>query len=133
MFNWYYRFMAGRHGIDQLNFALLIVWAACAFINIFIGSFVFRLIMLVFPLLFLLRALSKDNYRRERENAKFMNVWQKVRGWGNLQSLRIKQFRTHRFFRCPACSATIRIPKRTGRVTVRCTRCGHEFQKRILF
>lgn len=133
MFNWYTRFMYGRHGMDQLNFALLIAWAFCAFLNIILGSYIFRIVMLIFPLLCLLRMLSKDGYRRERENAKFVNVWRKVSGWFSLQKLRMTQFKTHRFFKCPACGSIIRIPKRKGKVTIRCSRCRHEFQKYVLF
>lgn len=127
------RFMYGRYGNDKLNVALLVLWVAFAAVNLFVHSLYLYLIGLVFPILCICRMFSKNTERRYRENAKFEGIWNKIKGKFQLQTLKIKQFKTHRFFKCPACSATIRIPKRKGKVTVRCTRCGHTFEKKILF
>lgn len=133
MFNRIRQFMYGRYGNDKLNMALIIVWMAIALLNLFLRSWIYYPISLLFIFLMFYRMLSKNIERRYQENQKFERLLNPIKGKLHLQILKIKQFKTHRFFKCPACKATIRIPKRTGKVTVRCTKCGHEFQKRILF
>lgn len=140
MGNWFYnlrnrlsQFMYGRYGSDKLNIAVMIVWMACAFINVFIQSTIFYMALSIFPILIFYRMLSRNINKRYRENARFEGLLNKFTGKFRLQITKIKQFKTHRFFKCPACKATIRIPKRTGKVTVRCTKCGHQFDKKIWF
>lgn len=134
MFNRFRQFMYGRYGNDKLNIALLVVWMLFAFVNLFLNlHIVYYAVSLFFMLVIFYRMFSKDIQRRYRENARFERVFYNVKGVFHLQILKIKQFKTHRFFKCPACRATIRIPRRTGKVTVTCTRCRHTFEKRIWF
>ena len=127
------QFMYGRYGNDKLNVALLIAWMMCAFVNIFLKSPILYAVGIGFAILCFLRMFSKNTYKRSNENAKFEKVFHAVKVKFNLQILKIKQRNTHRFFKCPACRATIRVPKRVGKMDVRCTKCGHRFEKTIRF
>ena len=133
MRNWFYRFMAGRYGSDRLNFAIIVLWMILAVINIFVHSTILYALNFVFVILCFYRMFSRNIYQRSRENETFEHLYSKVKGRLHLQILKIQQFKTHRFFRCPACKATIRIPKQKGSLHIRCTKCGHEFQKTIRF
>lgn len=134
MFNRFRQFMYGRYGNDKLNIALLVLWMLLAFVNLFLRlNAAYYAVSLFFLLVIFYRMLSRDIERRYRENAWFERIWSRVKGSCRLQLLKIRQFRTHRFFKCPACRATVRIPRRTGKLTVTCTRCGHTFEKRIWF
>ncbi len=131
MGNWFYRFMAGRYGMDKLNIALIGVWIAFGVINLFFHSIILYSVGLLFAAVCLVRVLSRNVTQRSHENAVFEKFFGRFSGFWKLQSLKIKQFKTHRFFKCPYCRATIRIPKRRGEFTVRCTRCGKEFRKKL--
>ena len=49
------------------------------------------------------------------------------------QYLKIRDFKTHRYVRCPFCKAQLRLKKRTGVQQIHCPRCGEDFKKNILF
>ncbi|MBO7290333.1 MAG: hypothetical protein J6U62_02605, partial [Bacteroidaceae bacterium] len=42
---------------------------------------------------------------------------------------RIKD-RSHRYFRCPNCKQTVRVPKGQGKINIRCPKCGESFIKK---
>lgn len=126
----YRRFMYGRYGSDQLNIALLVAAVATSLLSsilsIFLrGSWVYTFIL--WPLFALLmygllgfsffRMLSRNIYRRQRENQR----------WKNL-CLRVTD-RNHRYFRCPHCRQTMRVPRNRGKINIRCPKCGEKFTK----
>ena len=126
----YRRFMYGRYGSDQLNIALLVAEVATSLLSsilsIFLrGSWVYTFIL--WPLFALLmygllgfsifRMLSRNIYRRQRENQR----------WKNL-CLRVTD-RNHRYFRCPHCRQTMRVPRNRGKINIRCPKCGEKFTK----
>ena len=43
---------------------------------------------------------------------------------------RWSQRREYRFFKCPRCGITARVPRGKGKIRITCPRCGHEFEKR---
>ena len=126
----YRRFMYGRYGSDQLNIALLVAAVATSLLSsilsIFLrGSWVYTFIL--WPLFALLmygllgfsifRMLSRNIYRRQRANQR----------WKNL-CLRVTD-RNHRYFRCPHCRQTMRVPRNRGKINIRCPKCGEKFTK----
>ncbi len=124
------RFMYGRYGSDQLNMALLITAIALSLLNgifsaIFRGNPVMAIISLIlslltYALLFyeLFRCFSRSIYKRRRENQRFLNFWNRLRD------------RSHRYFRCPQCRQTVRVPKNRGKINIRCPKCGEKFIKK---
>ena len=38
--------------------------------------------------------------------------------------------KTHRYFRCPQCRATVRVPKGKGQIRITCPHCKHQFIKK---
>ncbi len=124
------QFMYGRYGSDQLNMALLIAAVVLSILNsifsaIFRGNAAMSIISLVVSLLIyalfgyqLFRTLSRNIYKRRRENQRFMLLWNRLRD------------RNHRYFRCPQCRQTVRVPKHRGKINIRCPKCGEKFIKK---
>lgn len=128
-------FMQDRYGFDQLNFALLITSLIVSIISGFIFVWnvrlIFRLIDLALLVIVVLRFLSKNIDARARENMKFHTVWDKISGWFKFQNRRFRDGQTHRYYHCPSCKAQLRVKNIKGKHTIRCPRCGAQFEKKI--
>lgn len=123
------RFMAGRNGVDQLNRALLWVYLILAIIGMFLKIVTF-LALAVMILLFW-RTFSKNIYKRQAENRKYLTIAWKVKSFLNLQHRKFTERKTHRYRSCPSCKATVRLPYKKGKHTVCCPKCRKDFQVKI--
>ena len=127
--------MQGRYGIDELNVFLLILSAVLNIVSRFIFSWVVRLIIRLIALALLviavLRFLSRDVEARSRENKLVKPVLGAIGGWFSLTYKRFRDGRTHRYYKCPACKAQLRVKNVKGKHTIRCPKCGHRFDKTI--
>lgn len=131
------QFMYGRYGVDQLGFALVVLGCVLTFVlslvrmpyqKLFV-SLLLRLVGMIPYLLFLLRALSRNLEKRRRENEKFLKFWVPVREFFKTKYSHFKD-KDHRFFKCPNCSRTLRVPKGKGKIEISCPHCGRKFKKR---
>lgn len=128
--NWLRKLMMGRYGSDQLSIVLIVFS--------FILSFIVQLINL--PLLApisyiplgicLFRVLSKDIAKRRMENYKFSILISPIYKWLKKKQKRIKDSKTHRFFKCPNCKVNLRLPKGKGKITITCTKCNTKISRR---
>jgi Type II secretory pathway, component PulF len=127
--NWLRNFMMGRYGADQLSFALIILYIVLSITAQICGWW--WLTFLLLPLLVFLfwRMFSRNYEARRKENDAFLRIWNPIKTWFKKQKAR-RTDRTHRYYHCPACSATLRVPKGKGKVSIRCPRCGKEFVKK---
>jgi uncharacterized paraquat-inducible protein A len=66
-------------------------------------------------------------YRRRQENYRYLNIKNRVTGWFRKRIKRIRDSRTHRFFRCPGCGVDVRVPRGKGKIEITCTRCRKVF------
>ena len=114
-------FMQGRYGSDQLSLALLIL----------------SIILSYIPLIFCMyRMFSKNISKRYEENRKFMNVWHptklKILNIKNKAVKKINQLKDkdHKYYKCPNCHKTLRVPKGRGKIRITCPRCHKEFSKK---
>ena len=126
---WLMRTMAGRYGVDQLNKALLWTYLACAVAAIFFEPFYFATFALLVWMFF--RIFSRNIYKRQSENQKYLRLIAKPRAWITLQQKKFADRKTHRYRTCPHCKATLRLPNRKGRHTVCCPKCKKDFEVRI--
>lgn len=122
------RFMYGRYGTDALYMFLLAAAVVLSLLNtlftaIFRTSPVFTkfvsplLMLLVFLLLGfgLFRAFSRNLTRRRAENRAFQKFWNRLCD------------RKNRYFSCPICKQTVRVPRKRGKISIRCPKCGERF------
>ena len=128
--NWLRNFMVGRYGQDHLNTALFVCAIAVWVLSLVIRTFFLRLLYFALIMLVLFRMLSRQIEKRRRENDRFLTWWWPLRRRLELQLRRLKESRTHKFFRCPGCRNTLRVPRGKGKVNITCPKCGERFQRR---
>ena len=134
------KFMMGRYGADELNrflticgWALLLLGFVLSSVNrrvaMGVGSVLVTLswAILIFSIL---RTLSKNTSKRAAENYRYFLYRNKVLGWFRQLKRRWQARKTHRYFRCPQCRATVRVPKGKGKIRITCPRCKNQFIKR---
>lgn len=124
------RFMAGRNGADQLARFVSIVSCVMLVVSLFlknIAGTVLWLLALALLVYSYFRMFSKNTGKRYAENARFLSLKYKVTGWFSRKKDRVKQMKTHRFYRCPQCGITTRIPKGKGKIKITCPKCGNQF------
>jgi len=126
----FYRFMAGRYGMDQLSRFLSFLALALIVVNFFVKSTALYAVVLALLVYIYFRTLSRNLEKRRRENAWYLRktwaVKNGVRNWTE----RAKQSRDYAFFRCPSCRAMLRVPRGKGRLRVTCRKCGNSFERR---
>ncbi|MGI6372318.1 MAG: hypothetical protein ACOX1R_03875 [Caldicoprobacterales bacterium] len=124
------RFMNGRYGGDQLTTALL----AFAILLTIISRLARMpwIIIFVYILLgiSLYRMFSKDINRRSMENYKFMMLFSPLYKRFLKFQRRLRDSKTHRYFKCPNCKTTLRVPKGKGKIIITCPRCKTRVTKR---
>ena len=121
------RFMAGRYGGDQLNNFLLIIVLIIMAVNIFIHSLVISVVYILMWGWSIIRMMSRNIYKRQAENAKFLKLWNPVKGYFKLMKNKWRDRETHVYKKCPKCKAVLRLPKKKGNHTVKCPKCGDRF------
>ena len=120
------RFMAGRNGNDQFNLFLLIVELVLIVLSSFTGGLLFVLALALLVYIYF-RMLSRNLYKRQDENGRYLRAKYKVESRLRLLLERWKQRRDYKFFVCPSCRATLRVPKGRGKIKIVCRKCGTSF------
>jgi hypothetical protein len=124
------QFMIGRNGNDELNRFLLAVDMVLILLSVIFSRGIGRIfspIALVLLGFTYYRMLSRDLIRRSDENARYFRIRERV-----LSALRVRkeqwvQRKDYKFFVCPACKATLRVPKGRGKIKIVCRKCGNSF------
>ena len=131
------RFMWGRYGIDGLYYGLLVTyfvtWFLQAVVKPDIAKAILSLIGLVALIFMLFRVFSKNIPARRKENDKFMKIWTKIKNFFILQKNKIRDFKHYTYKKCPACKATLRLPRKKGTHNVVCPKCRNRFEVKNLF
>ncbi len=125
-------FFRGRYGIDSFGYFLFIVYAVLCIINAFFGFISVQLITLLLAVYSIWRMMSRNFWKRSRENQKFLNAKKSVQTEVKLLFDRIKYIKTARFRKCKHCRAIIKLPNKRGKHTVKCPKCGKRFDVNLL-
>lgn len=118
------RFMYGRCGVDQLNIFLLIaavvlnvisllltrLGAVCAAIGVVVNLLAYGVLIW-----YLFRFFSRNLEKRILENRHFL-AWKS----------RLTD-RQNRYYRCPNCKQTVRVPRGRGKICIKCPKCSEKF------
>lgn len=120
------RFMTGRYGTDKLNMVILTCGIVLSLSSVILSSFVnlpyldLVLTLLSYALLIwaLFRTMSRQTYKRYRENQRFLQLLNKLKD------------REHRYFSCPRCHQQVRVPKGKGKINITCPKCKEKFIKK---
>ena len=123
-------FMIGRNGNDDLNRFLLgldIVFILLAVIFRNAVARIFSSLAIILLVWIYYRMFSKDLMRRNTENAKYLRTREQVFGYFRLRKEQWVQRKEYKFFVCPACKATLRVPRGRGKIKIVCKKCGNSF------
>ena len=124
------RFMSGRNGNDQLNLFILI---ADIVLLLLAGIFADSLGKVLYPLVILLlgfayfRMLSRNLCKRSEENGKYLRLRYKLMAEFRVRWERWVQRKDYKFFTCPSCKTTLRVPRGHGKIKIVCRKCGNSF------
>ena len=122
--------MSGRNGNDALNRFLLTADFVLILLSVIFSRSLSRFLM---PLVIVLlgityfRMLSRNLVRRSDENYKYLRLKEELLVHFRLAKERWVQRKDYKFFICPACKATLRVPKGRGKVKIVCRKCGNSF------
>ena len=123
------QFMYGRYGTDELGRALLYSGISLLVLSMLTGIELLNSLSLVFYVVMLVRALSRNCAAHRLENAKFLQLTQPLAR--RIRLLRnMVQDKEHRYFKCPGCGKYLRVPRGKGRITITCRSCRCSFQKK---
>ncbi len=115
-------FMSGRYGTDPLNMLILGTGLVASLLSVVISVQPVNLILwaLSYGLMIwaIFRSLSRNTYKRYLENRKFLQLRDRLRD------------RQHRYFNCPKCRQTVRVPRGKGKISITCPRCREKFVKK---
>ncbi|MFA6789814.1 MAG: hypothetical protein WCR15_09020 [Arcobacteraceae bacterium] len=125
--------MYGRYGIDKLYYGMFILFVVLMFVNVLANSLAIIILMWVVFIYMFFRILSRNIYKRQKENAVFVKALNKFISFYKLNIKRIKEFKTFRYKKCPYCKAMLHLPKKVGKHTVCCPKCKNNFHLRIWF
>lgn len=116
--------MYGRYGNDRLNTCLMALAVLFSVVGMILSRFgpVCRIVSAVLTLLayltlgfFVFRFLSRNLTKRRMENRTFLNLTAFV--WD----------RKNRYYHCPKCRQTVRVPRGRGKICIKCPKCGEKF------
>lgn len=124
------RFMVGRNGNDQLNLFLYAVDAVLLIAATLIGGQVGRWMWVaVLALLgyIYFRMFSRNLTKRREENGKFLRLLYSVQAGLKIRREKWVQRKDYKFFTCPSCKTTLRVPRGNGKIKIVCRKCGNTF------
>ena len=111
--------MRGRYGTDRLNMVILCAGLAASLLSAMLPIPVVSLVLwaLSYGLMIwaIFRSLSRNTYRRYQENRKFLLIFDRVKD------------RQNRYFACPKCRQTVRVPRGKGKISITCPKCQEKF------
>ena len=117
-----YHFMAGRYGTDRLNTVILCVGVAASILSAFFQQYWWgRLAWAVSYALMIwaiFRSLSRNINKRYQENRRFLMIFDRLKD------------RQNRYYTCPRCRQTVRVPRGKGKIAITCPRCKERFIKK---
>lgn len=116
------RFMSGRYGTDKLNSVLLWTGLVLCLLSMFMpvgwANLALSLLAQVFMVVAVLRCFSRNTYKRYQENRRFLFLLQKLKD------------REHKYFSCPKCRQSVRVPRGKGKISITCPKCREKFVKK---
>ncbi len=121
------RYISGIYGGDALNIILVTICILLALVNVFVKSYIILAVEFLIIVAAFLRALSRKFERREKENNALLGFFRRISEFFRLTRFKFRDRKTHVYRKCPDCRAVIRLPKKKGKHTVVCPRCGAKF------
>ena len=124
------RFMYGRNGMDTLSRDIYYLSLILILAEIFSKSNILYILSFIGFAYSMFRIMSRNVSSRQKENQKYY-YWKSRRlNTLNQKKLRLQDRKTHRYFKCPNCGQTLRVPKGKGRISITCPKCSNKITKK---
>ncbi len=124
------RFMAGRNGNDQLNLFLYaadaILLIAATLVRGQAGRWMWLAVLILLGYIYF-RMFSKNLTKRREENGKYLRLRYSIQAGLKLRREKWVQRKDYKFFTCPSCKTTLRVPRGHGKIKIVCRKCGNSF------
>ena len=118
----FHNFMSGRYGSDRLNMVILGLGLLASILSSLfarsIAGTVFWFLSYALMIWAIFRALSRNTYKRYQENRIFLLFFDRLKD------------RNNRYFDCPKCRQTVRVPRGKGKISITCPRCKEKFVRK---
>ncbi len=98
------KFMSCRYGVDELYKVSMYLYFILLIINTFINSQIISIIELLIIFSMFYRAFSKDIYRRQKENQKYLELKRKIFNRNK------KTHSDYLYKKCHKCHKTLKLP-----------------------
>lgn len=122
--------MVGRYGSDQFTLFLSIAGLVLAFFGNFKYLRFLYFVGTAIIIYGLFRSLSK-NYEARRKELNWYLVWsEKPKAQIKLFMNKIRDRKTHRYFKCKECKTVLRVPKGRGKIEITCPKCRMKIIKK---
>lgn len=124
------QWMRGRNGVDQLGWFILILAAALYLAGTATQTAGLYIAGVAFYGYCIFRMFSKNLGQRNLENRRFLNTTRSAKKKTSQFFLRLKNVRKYKYFHCPKCHVLMRLSRGTGKKTICCPKCRHEFTRK---
>lgn len=126
------RMMYGRYGQDQLGMfcfaAYIVIWIVALLFRGTRIALVLTTLDYLFVIVYFFRFFSRNIYKRQQENQKFLAVFNRVKNYIKYVKLKFTERNgVKKLYRCPKCHQIIRVPKGRGKIAITCPKCRFEF------
>ncbi len=121
------RFMAGRNGMDNIAWHALWGSIIVSLLSIFLPLNLLSTALMIYAVW---RMLSRNIYKRQAENMRYIQFTEKLSREVRQFFLRVKGMKTHKYFRCPSCKNRLRMKRGSGEKTITCPVCRHQFTQK---
>ena len=123
--------MMGRYGSDELNLVLVVFSAILLFLSrIKYMWFLYFISLLIFAFA-IIRMYSRNIAQRHKEKMLYLKIKNKIMGFYRIKRDSWKYRKTHKYFRCKTCKASIRVPRGVGKIQVTCPKCKTKVIKKV--
>lgn len=121
--NWLKRFMAGRYGVDQLSWVILVVSFCISIMARIFNNRILDVLGITALGIVVYRMFSKNISARYQENTKFLNKWNSIKRRVNNRIQRIKDLKYYKYYKCSNCKQVLRVPRGKGKISITCPKC----------
>ena len=130
------RIFSGRQGMDEFSKALFWMGLVCMLLSVLtvnvlkgVFSLLFNWLGLLLLIFSFLRAFSRRLGPRAAEHNAYLALRQKQRHNRQAAWERRAQRKDFCFFKCPGCGVMLRVPRRKGKIHIKC-KCGYTLYRK---
>jgi Mg2+/Co2+ transporter CorB len=127
---WFKKIMYGRYGGDNLARALLVLSFILLIVSSILPKSLWFLVIIAYVPTFIciFRIFSRNIYKRQMENYKYLTIRNKMMSLFKRKSNRLKDLKTHKYFTCSNCKQSLRVPRGQGKISITCPKCKNTFK-----